>query len=370
MEKRRHKFLSERRKRFLARVKRKILARHILFVRFGVFLSIFVFLSLFVAVGVFFLKFSGYYKYAELGFTFIFASNKKVKSTDGRTNLLFLGLSGDGEKNPILSDTMIVASFDIYGSGVDLIPVPRDIWIEELGDKLNGAYRIGNERRAGGGIVLAKSYVEEILGIPIHYGFSMNFDGFKEVVDYLGGVEVDVPRSFEDKKYPIEGREEDLCDGDPEYACRYETIRFEKGLTTMDGGTALKYVRSRHSEDLEEGTDFARTRRAQLVMVAIKDKLVSRDFLYHPRKLFGFWDLIKSISETDMDEYAQVFLARKAYDFRNKIKMHDFEESLLKNPPFSDYNNLYVLVPIAGDWSGMHEWVGKIIGENSHKTGE
>ena len=89
-----------------------------------------------------------------------------------------------------------------------------------------------------------------------------DFSSFKEIIDALGGVKIDVANSFTDDLYPIEGREEDLCDGDKEFKCRYETIHFEKGINYMDGTTALKYVRSRNGDN-NENTDIAREARRQ-----------------------------------------------------------------------------------------------------------
>ena len=104
---------------------------------------------------------------------------------------------------------------------------------------------------------MSKSLVEKITSLPTHYAVVIDFSSFKEIIDALGGVKIDVANSFTDDLYPIEGREEDLCDGDKEFKCRYETIHFEKGINYMDGTTALKYVRSRNGDN-NENTDIAR----------------------------------------------------------------------------------------------------------------
>jgi len=91
------------------------------------------------------------------------------------------------------------------------------------------------------------------------------------MVDLLDGVEVDVENTFDDYRYPINGKENDLCDGDPEYDCRYEDIHFDQGLQLMSGETSLKYVRSRNAEG-DEGTDFARSQRQQRLLLSFKEK--------------------------------------------------------------------------------------------------
>ena len=94
------------------------------------------------------------------------------------------------------------------------------------------------------------------------------------MIDFIGGVEVNVENSFIDKEFPITGKENDLCNNDLEYKCRYKIISFTKGVSSMDGQTALNFVRSRHAEG-SEGTDFAREKRQQKVIEAIKNKLIS-----------------------------------------------------------------------------------------------
>src|SRR5690606_21863522 len=137
----------------------------------------------------------------------------------------------------------------------------------------------------------------------------LDFDGFTEVIDILGGVEVEVEKTFTDKKFPIPGREEDTCgltagpgQEEPEYLCRYETITFEKGVQMMDGKTALKFARSRHSEDPEEGNDLARGRRQQKVILAIKNKMLSGEIISSPSKLSQLWNKFWEITETGLSK--------------------------------------------------------------------
>ena len=107
------------------------------------------------------------------------------------------------------------------------------------------------------------------MGKPVHYGLVIDTLGFKEVIDVLGGIEVDVERSFVDEKYPIAGKEDDECGGDSEYGCSYETIEFTEGGQSMDGEIALKFIRSRSSE-VDEVTEVSLSKRQQKVLEAIK----------------------------------------------------------------------------------------------------
>src|SRR5258708_31476545 len=85
----------------------------------------------------------------------------------------------------------------------------------------------------------------------IDYATTLDFNAFKEVIDALHGITVDVKTEFTDTQYPIIGLEADNCNGDKTFACRYETITFKAGLQNMDSTTALKFVRSRHANGVE-----------------------------------------------------------------------------------------------------------------------
>jgi len=293
------------------------MARHLWLVRGGTLfaaigvlvVSIFLVKSLLGAMGV--------NRYIDVARAFIFASDEKVKMLNDRTNILVLGRAGEGQVAPDLTDTMILVS--VGADDVEMISLPRDIWITSLRAKLNSTYYWGNQRQEGGGLVLAKSTVEEIVGVPVHYGVVIDFGGFTQLIDELGGVEVVVEKGFTDEWFPVPGREADECNGDPEFKCRYETIVFESGRQLMNGEVALKYVRSRHSDDLSEGTDFARSTRQRQVVVAIQEKMMGRATWRSPRLLKRLWEMGLSMIETDMTEVEMATIARKMYDARELI---------------------------------------------------
>lgn len=292
---------------------------------------------------------------------FIFTPADKIQAFGGHTNILILGKGGQGHEAPDLTDTIIFASVSHKPASGALISIPRDIWIPEIRAKVNSTYYWGNRTQEGGGIILAKSSVEEIVGQPIHYGVVIDFTAFKQVVDVLGGIEVQVERSFVDEKYPIPGKENDECGEDPEFGCRYETIRFEKGLKTMDGEEALKFVRSRNAEG-DEGTDIAREARQQKVVTAIKNKLLSRQILLSPNKLLALYDVARKNIETDIPAESGAIIARRILQAGGRISSFVLPESFLLNPPLSfRYDNLYVFIPQKGDWTQVHTWIKCVI---------
>ena len=224
--------------------------------------------------------------YLGLFSDFVFTPTSKIKSTDQKINVLILGKSGAGHTAPDLTDTVIFSSVSFNNNpSIRLISVPRDIWIPEIRAKINSAYYWGKQKN-NDGMSLSKDLVEGIVGEPIHYVVVFDFSSFTKIIDVLGGVEVNVERSFIDEKYPIAGKENDLCEGDKTYKCRYETITFGKGKQLMDGTTALKFVRSRNAQG-DEGTDIAREQRQQEIIVAVKNTILSTKTLLNPNKMWG-----------------------------------------------------------------------------------
>jgi polyisoprenyl-teichoic acid--peptidoglycan teichoic acid transferase len=247
----------------------------------------------------------------------------------GRTHTtLLLGYGGGNHQGGLLTDTMMLAIIHPESETITLLSLPRDLWVDlpVSGDalsgwKINAAYAIGSDDKgykykpkeytgpAGGG-QLAKYAVKEVTGLDVDRFVSVNFSGFRRSVDVLNGVDVTVERSFVDPVYPIEGKENDTCGKSPEelaaYAtmaasvaereltCRYETLRFEKGVTHMDGPTALKYVRSRHSS--QDGTDFGRAARQRNLILAMKDKVFRIDFF---PKIIPFVNTLSDDVRTD-----------------------------------------------------------------------
>lgn len=297
--------------------------------------------------------------------TFIKRAESKIKSQGGRVNVLILGKGGIGHAGADLTDTMMLASVSLFKHSVNLISIPRDIWIPEIRAKVNSAYYWGRQKpEFGGGLSFAKKNVEIIVGVPINYALVLDFSSFREIIDALGGVKIDVANSFTDNLYPIEGREEDICGGDKEFKCRYETVRFEKGLNNMDGTTALKFVRSRNGDN-NENTDIAREARQQKVISAIKNKILSKSTLLNPFKLYRVWKVAKASIETDMDFSAMVVLGKEVLKIDGNIQSSTLPEGVLISPPENQrYDYQYVFVPKAGDWSEFQNWVEDTLSKN------
>jgi LCP family protein required for cell wall assembly len=213
-------------------------------------------------------------------------------------NVLLLGIDARPNEGDVSNtDTMILLTFDPQNQTAGMLSLPRDLWIPIPGfgfdTKINTAYGLGeNNNYPGGGPQLAKDTVSSFIGQPVQYFVRVNFHGFIELIDLIGGVDVVVKNTIYDENYPTDD---------------YLTTTFylEAGTQHLDGETALKYVRTRNVDD-----DYARAGRQQQVIRAVVDKVLRADMLPTllpnlPRLLYT----MRSSIETDVPMALQLEMA-------------------------------------------------------------
>jgi polyisoprenyl-teichoic acid--peptidoglycan teichoic acid transferase len=288
-----------------------------------------------------------------------------LPNLNGRTNILLLGSGGPGHDGPDLSDTIILASVKPDPGSVTLISIPRDVWVPSLRAKINTAYHYGFEKQAtSGGLLLAKSAVSEISGQPVHFAVNIDFSTFSRAIDLLGGVDVQVDHTFTDNEYPITGRENDLCGGDPDYKCRFESVTFISGPQHMDGQTALKFARSRHSLDPEEGTDFARSKRQEKIISAVKAKLSSVKNLTNTKLYRDLYNLAVNSVVTDITpQYYTTFIKLGLKIYHQPFQSFTLSApDQLYNPPLSDkYQSQWVLIPKDNNPRLLYDYIASLL---------
>ncbi len=176
-----------------------------------------------------------------------------------RINVMLLGLD-QRDDEPTRPDTIIVASLDFEQNEAHVLSIPRDLYVNVPGFqywKINAAYAIGENpqhaENVGGGLGLLINTLQSNFNIQIEEFGVIDFDAFVQGVDSLGGIEINVPERLVDRRYP---------DG-----THYTQVIFEAGPQHMDGATALKYARIRHSDN-----DFGRIQRQQQVLLAVQQK--------------------------------------------------------------------------------------------------
>lgn len=238
---------------------------------------------------------------------FIFQSNNVLEGQDNdRVNILLLGIGGPGHEGPYLSDTNILVSIKPSTNEVALISIPRDLGVKVDGHgwrKINSADAFGEAEHPGAGGDYARQIFEQTFNIKIPYYIRVDFTAFEELIDEVGGVTINVPNSFTDTSYP-----------GPNFS--YETIHFDAGAQTMDGKRALIYSRSRHGNN-NEGGDFARSRRQQLILEALKAKMLSLGTYADPGRLREIYSSLTSHISTNMNFAELGYLASFAKDISN-----------------------------------------------------
>jgi polyisoprenyl-teichoic acid--peptidoglycan teichoic acid transferase len=320
--------------------------------------------------------------------------------------LALLGYGGGGHQGGRLTDSIMVIYVQPKQQLITLISLPRDIWVPletKEGSKnfykINAAYAIGSDDRsyaqkpekfkgeAGGG-EMAKDAIKTVTGIPIQNFVALDFSGFIKSIDVLGGVDVKVEKTFDDNQYPIEGKEDDPCGKSPEelqvaiatmsagqveknavqiFPCRYEQLHFDKGITHMNGETALKYVRSRHS--LQDGNDFGRAARQRNLLIAVKNRVLSLDFF---PKIIPFISSLSYNLQTDLTlEDLQTFLRFK--DELSGYKITNLAlttQNILLETRSADRQD--VLMPRGGqeDWQSIHTWIQENIASSAAQLNE
>lgn len=269
----------------------------------------------------------------------------------GRTNILLLGVGDQGHDGATLSDSIMVASIDTKTKYVALISIPRDLYIKIPGNgysKINAAHAYGEKQDPGSGPELAKEVIEDTLGITIHYYARLDFSGLQKVVDSLGGVTVDVENSFCDYNYPTERK------GDTRKVC------FTKGEQTLNGTQALQYARSRHALG-PEGSDFARSRRQQKLILAIKEKALSVNTAFNPKRVLEVLNTLGDHVKTDfqIQELARLYEVSREVD-KTKLISKSFDNSPEGYLTSSSGAAGYILVPRTGNFKEIQEVVKSI----------
>jgi LCP family protein required for cell wall assembly len=315
-------------------------------------------------------------------------SRSGLKTYNNHVNILFLGIAGDAHEGPNLSDSIIVFSYDLKTNHMTTISIPRDVWSEALRDKINSAYAYGEAKKKGSGFILVKAEVETIIGHPIHYAASVDFSQFEEMIDFLGGIEVNVEKTFDDYAFPITYKnlkEPPACGHSEEeiqkftesypteeevwkyFACRYKHIHFDEGMTLMDGETALNFARSRHAIG-SEGTDFAREKRQQKIIEGIKNRLIifaKKPDINQYQKLY---DLTNKLVKRDINNQQVAVIFKNIIFRRNFIQDKILlSEDFFTNPEtnLSRFDGLWVLIPIGDDIDIVHKYIDCRLDQNT-----
>ncbi len=228
----------------------------------------------------------------------VLAKSNLETIADEQINFLLLGAAGQGYDAPDLTDTILVARFEPNRQKVFLFSLPRDLLVkvpgQETWTKLNALYAI-NKNNKGHEFDYIKQKVQEITGLAIDHYILVDLATVKEIVDTLGGINVMVEKDLLDTTFP-----------GPNHS--YQTFEIKAGWRYFDGETALKYIRSRHSQR----GDFDRIARQQEVLQVIKQKILSLNF-WDVSTFIKIFETIASRIKTDLSVW-------QMKEFWDKIK--------------------------------------------------
>ncbi len=257
---------------------------------------------------------------------------------DGRINILFMGMGGENHPGGQLTDSIMVVSIDPENKTMAMLSIPRDLYVPvpntKYSKKINEIYKTGEDRRKGSGGEFAKETIGKILDLPIHYYVTVDFYGFKKLIDSVGGVDINVEKALYDPYYPASDMK------------GYEPLKIKAGDQHMNGEMALKYARSR-----ETSSDFDRASRQQKVIEALSHKMLTAGYLANPKKIYDLVNILSEHVRTDFstDEVSAMAKLAREIDYSktvSKVLSNGTDGELVSDSS----NGTYTLAPRSGNW--------------------
>jgi len=289
--------------------------------------------------------------------------------TDPRFAFLLLGYGGAEHEGGYLTDSIVVAIANPDAKTLTLLSIPRDCWVPLLFDgktaiynKANTAYALAKDQtlypnrlpiytKEQGAGRFASDTISRVLGVPISNYLALDFAGFRQMIDAVGGIDVDVPNSFS-ARYPAN----DDSSIDPSWI----TVRFTKGLEHMSGERAIRFARAREVLDNStEGGDFARSRRQRLIMEAFKNKL------FAPGSLLRLPQILSIASQHVDTNYAFPDIAQFSQFILSWKEVRIYQTALTVDNYLSEATGpggAYILVPDApnASWGQVRAFVRRL----------
>lgn len=310
-------------------------------------------------------------------------NNELKGESEDRINVALLGMRGENVPGGgLLADTIMVASIKPSEGKVSMISIPRDLQVTVPGtqdlQKINAVHSYGEQKGKGQGMKDMETILSDVVGVPVNYAVSINFEGFKQLIDAVGGIEITLDQPFEE---PMQFNEAKVCDpnvftvptGKFEYKksakgnivaqyplCTNPNVecggdfKLPSGKQTLTGIQALCYARSRVTT-----SDFERAKRQQIILQLLREKLLSVGTLTNFDSINKILNSLGDNVRTDM----QAWEIKRFFDLYSKMKgfqvyqrvLENNEEGLLYNPTDAPKEYGYILLPIGGNYDKIHE---------------
>lgn len=318
--------------------------------------------------------------------------NKIKGEEEGRINIALLGMRGENViGGGTLADTIMVVSIVPKENKVSLVSVPRDLWVKNPGSesysKINAVHAYGEENGKQQGLSQMEKVLEEVLGLPIHYAVKIDFKGFKELIDVIGGVQITLDKPFEegvqfnkphvcDSFFTVPTGEYEnkkvkyfselsgtyktrivesypLCTAPPDALECGGNFKLAAGTQTLNGTQALCFARSR-----ETSSDFERAKRQQIIIQKIQEKIISLGTMSDFGKVNAMLDTLGNNVKTDLQAWEMKRLYDLYKDMQNiqvvRRVLEASEEGLLYFPETTPEKGS-ILSPIGDNYDKTRE---------------
>ncbi len=271
---------------------------------------------------------------------------KLMGEDSDRVNVLLLGMPGIGHDGPYLTDTIIIASLKPSTKEIALISIPRDLIVPLEGyglPKINSINSIGEAQQKDSGGIYTMQTITKVFGINIPYYVRINFTGFEKLIDDIGGIEVDVERSFTDRRFPTKNN-------------GVTVLSFEQGKQMFNGKRALQFARSRYGTN-GENSDFARMKRQQKIFKAIQDKVSLWYWLINTQTIQNALTNFSEYTQTNLEiteilRLADLTVSSKHYIFQSLTNNGNrmvtdstgVDGSAILKPTSENYNDIHLFI--------------------------
>lgn len=275
----------------------------------------------------------------------IFPSTALLGALNGsdRVNVLMVGYAGGAHGGAYLADSIQIMSIDPSTDTTTTVPIPRDLWIEGVSSyadngKVNEVFAHGY---ASGGLDAAASQLaavlSEVTGLRIEHWLSIDFAGFRDIVDAVGGVTVDNPVAFA------------YTTTEAQHAAgNWTTGGFDAGEIHLDGEGALAYSRARYTSIFTESNDFARSVRQARILGALRQELGEGGIGSIVPGL-RLMDAMEGRVRTDLSAI-DLFLLSSHLSSDRRVEL---TEDLILTAT-TNTNGAYILIPIGWTGSGSY----------------
>lgn len=218
--------------------------------------------------------------------------SSSIFSSQEPTNILFLGVPGDGSRGALLTDSIFLVHLNINQKKSSIISFPRDLWVQvphsSQNEKINALYSLSNKNRTN--FIKATSFnliqekIESISGLKINYVIIFDLQGFGKVIDALGGINIWLDKEMVDPQLTNPHDSSEIFDLSP-------------GWHYLDGATAIKFVRTRYAPS----GDFYRIDNQHIIIAALREKMNQLSNVWNLMTWFKIWQSMSNHYIANLD---------------------------------------------------------------------